>query len=106
MSIGTVRKSSPKRIMSFQLSMKLFKLLNEHENGLTTEQAIIFDQMICTSRQITFKIYRNNQSKIGMNMTANGLYHMNDQIGFDMLNLTLVHFKKLAKIQFLKYGKT
>ena len=33
-------------------------------------------------------------------------YCISDQISMDSLNLTFVHFKKLAKIQFLKYGRT
>ena len=41
-----------------------------------------------------------------MNMTANKFYCINNEIGLDMLNLSFVHFKKLAKIQFLKYGTT
>ena len=49
-------------------------------------------------------MYRNNKSKIGMNTTANKFYHINNLIGLDMLNKNFVHFKKLAKIQFLKNG--
>ena len=39
-------------------------------------------------------------------MTANKFFYISDQIGLNLLNLSFVHFKKLAKIQFLKYGKT
>ena len=41
-----------------------------------------------------------------MNTTANKFYHILKLIGLDLLNLKFVHFKKIAKIQFLKYGKT
>ena len=41
-----------------------------------------------------------------MNTTANKLYHENNLISLDMLNLKFVHYKKLAKLQFLKNGKT
>ena len=41
-----------------------------------------------------------------MNTTANKLYYINKQIGLQALSLGFVHFKKLMKIQFLKYGKT
>ena len=41
-----------------------------------------------------------------MNTTGNKLYHINNLIGLDKLNLGFVHFKKLMKIQFLKNGKT
>ena len=32
-----------------------------------------------------------------MNETANKFYYLNNLIGLDMLGLTFVHFKKLAK---------
>ena len=70
------------------------------------EHVTIVDQTICTSRQLKFKVFRNNSLKIGMNMTANKFYCISDQIGLDLLNLGFVHHKKLKKIQFLKYGKT
>ena len=41
-----------------------------------------------------------------MNTTANKLYHINNLIRLDQLNLSFVHFKKLAKYQFLKFGPT
>ena len=49
--------------------------------------------------------------KIGLNETANKFYFINNEISLDMLDLTFVlatfvNFKKLAKIMFLKYGKT
>ena len=49
---------------------------------------------------------KNSKSNIGMNTTANKLFHVSNLIGLDMLNLEFVHLKKLAKIQFLKNGKT
>ena len=62
--------------------------------------------LICTSRQINFQIMRNFDSKIGMNTTANKLYHLNNLIGLNMLNLNFVHYKKLAKIQLKKNDST
>ena len=53
---------------------------------------------------IQYKCNKNCNTKIGMNNTANKLHHVNNLIGLDMLNLSFVHFKKLAKIQFLKNG--
>ena len=41
-----------------------------------------------------------------MHTTSNTLHHISNLIGLDMLNLSSVYYKKLAKIQFLKYGKT
>ena len=65
---------------------------------LEFETVTVIDQMILTSRQINFKILRNNTRKIGLNTTANKFYHINNMIGLDRLNLKFVHFKKLMKI--------
>ena len=37
---------------------------------------------------------------MGMNTMANKLYALNKLVSLDMLNVTFVHFKKLAKIRF------
>ena len=63
-------------------------------------------QQILTSRQVNFQILRNNVRKIGLTTTTNKIYNLNNAIRLDRLNLGFVHFKKLAKIQFQKYGKT
>ena len=92
--------------MFYQMSLKLHKLLNEHENELSFEHVMLMDQIVCTRRQINFQILQNSKSKIGLNTTANKLYPLSNLIDLNMLNWTFVHLKKLAKIQFLKYGKT
>ena len=100
------KKCTPEQIMLYQLSLKLHKLLNEHDNILSFELVSVMDQMVCTGRQLNFKIMRNFNTKIGLNTTANKLYPLNELISFDRLNLTFVNFKKLAKIQFLTNGNT
>ena len=60
----------------------------------------------CTRRQINYQILRNNYSKIGLNTTASKFYPLTNLLGLNMLNLNFVPLKKLAKIQFLEYGKT
>ena len=92
--------------MYYQISLKLHKLINEHDNVLSFEHVTVMDQIICTRRQLKFQVFKNNTSKIGMNTTANKLFHVNNLIGLDMLNLSYVHFKKMSKIQFLKNGST
>ena len=99
-------KCTPEQITLYQMSLKLHKLLNEHENQLSFEHITIMDQIVCTGRQLNFKIMRNFRTKIGLNTTANKLYPLNNQISWDRLNMNFVHYKKLAKIQFLKNGKT
>ena len=81
-------------------------MVNELEIGCTFEHVTLLTQIVCTRRQLTFKTLRNNVFKIGRNTTANKFYHLNDQISLNTLSLGYVHFKKLMKIQFLKYGKT
>ena len=98
-------KCTPEQITLYQMSLKLHKLLNEHENQLSFEHITIMDQIVCTGRQLNFKIMRNFRTKIGLNTTANKLYPLNNQISWDRLNMNFVHYKKLAKIQFLKNGK-
>ena len=90
----------------YQLSLSLFKEYNVDSDDLNFETLTLIDQMIFTSRQINFQILRNNRRKIGLNTTANKLYHLNNLIALERLNLKYVHFKKQAKVQFLKYGKT
>ena len=92
--------------MLYQLSLSLYKTFNVPETGLNFETITVIDQMILTSRQVNFQILKNNRRKIGINTTANKLYSLNNLIGLDRLNLNFLHYKKLAKIQFLKNGKT
>ena len=92
--------------MLYQMSLKLHKLLNEHDNQLSFEHVTIMEQLICTSRQRNFQIYRTFNTKIGLNTTANKLFPLNNLIALDRLNLNFAHYKKLAKIQFLKNGNT
>ena len=47
--------------MLYQLDIKLFKTLNEQGYDLRFEQVTVLDQIVCTRRQLTFKIYRKKQ---------------------------------------------
>ena len=100
------KKSTPKQIMLYKVAISLHKTFNEIDPHLKTETIRLFEQIICSRRQINFKLFRDNVYKIGMNTAANKFYHINELIGLDKLNLTFVHYKKLMKIQFLKNGKT
>ena len=90
--------------MLYQMALNLHKIVNDHVNGLSFEQVTVMDQIICTRRQVFFQILRNCNTKIGLNTTANKPYHLNNLIGLTVLYNSFVHFKKLAKISFLKYG--
>ena len=100
------KKCTPKQIMLYKISLQLHRVLNSNDHQIKTETIRLFEQVICSRRQLTFELYRNNDLKIGMNTAGNKFYHINKLIGLDKLNLSFVHFKKLMKIQFLKNGKT
>ena len=92
--------------MLYQLSLSLFKFFNNEDHSLDFETITVLDQAIFTSRQINFQVMRNNKRKIGLNTTANKLFHLNNLIGLERLNFSFVHYKRTTKTQFLKYGKT
>ena len=94
------------RIVFYQMALKLHKLLNENTDDLNFEQITVLDQSVRTKRQVHFEVYRNCSSKIGINTTANKLYPLSKIISLNMLCHDFVYFKKMAKVQFLKYGKT
>ena len=100
------KKCTPTQIMFYLSSILLYKTLNNIFTYCSTEYACLLNNIVCTRRQLKFEIVRNNRTKIGMNMISNKFYHISKQIGLDLLNLKLVHFKKLMKIQFLKNGCT
>ena len=98
-------KITTKQIMLYQISLNLHKVLNSVESVGSTLVTVL-DQIVCGRRQLRFEIVKNFQVKIGMNTTANKFYYVSSQIRLDLLNLSFVQYKKIIKIQFLKYGKT
>ena len=100
----TQKKCTPTQIMLYQAAIQLHKSLNLNE--LTFESVTVLNQMTCTSRQTMFIIFKNNATKIGMNTTANKFYQLTGRVPLNALSLSFVHYKKLAKQIFLKYGKT
>ena len=98
------KKCTPEQIMKYQASLLLHKTTNFEVPDF--EAITVLNQMTVTSRQTSFIIFRNNSTKIGMNTTANKLYQLTGMISLNSLGLPFVYFKKLMKIQFLKYGKT
>ena len=87
----THKKCTPIQIMYYQMSLSLFKTLNNNDHELSYETVTVLDAIICSRRQLKFQILRNFNDTIGLNTTANKLYHLNDLIGLDKLNLTFVH---------------
>ena len=65
------KKSTPKQIALYLSSLKLHKIVNDNLDDITFEQVTVFDQIRCSTRQLTFELVRNNTYKIGMNTTSN-----------------------------------
>ena len=99
-------KCTPGQIMFYQISLLLFKLVNENENVPSLSFVNLLEQVVCTRRQIMFECHRANHSKIGMNSLENKLYHVSKLIVINKLNWTFPLFKKHMKLQFLKFGNT
>ena len=102
----TLKKCTPTQIMHYQLALNLHRTLNLDVQEISFEVITVFEQLICTRRQIMFQIFRNSNTKIGFNTTANKLFYLNNKIRLEHLNLSFIRFKRLAKVVFLKYGKT
>ena len=100
------KKCTQCQIMFYQLALNLNKTPGDRELQLSFETVTVLDQIICTRKQINFQIFKHCASKIGVNTTAKNFYPLNTKISLNMLNLELVPYKRMAKTQFLKYGKT
>ena len=99
-------KCTPNQIMLYQNAINLHKTINESLQVLSTEQLRLFEQMICTRRQIIFELFRTNKSKIGINSNENNFYHINKLIVMEKLNWSIPLFKKHMKMQFLTFENT
>ena len=86
-------KSTPKQILLYQVALKLHKILEELDEKCTFEHVTILSNTLCTSRQTTFEILKDNRSKIGLNTTANKLYHINKQLASWLSATTLSTLK-------------
>ena len=100
------KKSTPKQITNFQMVLKLHKLLNEPTFECSLEYVRILDQIVCPCRLTLFRIFKTNNYKIGLNTTANKLFCLNDLIMLDSISYDFIHYKRIMKVQFFKYGKT
>ena len=92
------KKCTPKQITLYQISFKLYKVLNDPI--LKIETIKVMEQSLFTGRQMNFEILRDNRTKIGMNSLANKFYHITKMIGLEKLNLSFIHYQKIVKIQF------
>ena len=97
-------KCTPNQIMLYQISLLLFKTVNENSSTPSRSFVRLMDQAVCSGRQVMFELHRANRTKIGMNSIENKLYHINKIIVMDKLNWNYPLFKKHMKLQFLKFG--
>ena len=74
------KKSTPNQIMMYQISLLLFKTVNETCHVPSGSFTKLMDQIVCTGRQIMFETHRSNKSKIGMNSLSNRLYLLNNKM--------------------------
>ena len=86
------KKCTPSQISLYQQFIWLYRILNFDGPEPSFETITVLDQLICTTRQLNFQIIKNNHRKIGLNTTANKLYHLNNSIGLVLFNLTLQNF--------------
>ena len=102
------KKCTPSQIGLYQMSINLYKTLNQIENAIvpSTELIRLLEQIVITRRQTMFELFKTNRSKIGMNANENKLYHISKLIVIDKLGWNFPIFKKHMKLQFLKYGNT
>ena len=63
--------------MKYHIALNLHKTVNQIVVP-DFNQIILLDQIISTSRQIHFQVQKKCNSKIGMNITANKFYHINN----------------------------
>ena len=102
----THKKCTPIQISYYQLALSLYKRLNFDTDEPCFETITVIDQMLMPRRQSKFQIFKTNKLKIGLNTTANKLFPISNLITLEHLNLSYFQFKRLYKIQFLKYGNT
>ena len=50
------KKCTPKQIMLYKTSLKLHTVFNETDPSLKTETVRLFEQTVCSRRQLTFEL--------------------------------------------------
>ena len=92
-------RATPEMIMKYKLALCLHKLYNERLNPIEFID-IDFNQ-IFTSQETTFKISKSNTYKVGVNALVNRLFHINNQIPLNWLNLMIETYKVYCKEKYI-----
>ena len=106
MCISHVKSPPPNRSQTIKWPSKLYKVLNEPTFECSMEYVRVVEQIVCPQRQSLFRIFKNNNYRIGLNTTSNKFFYLNDLVMLDSLSYNFLHYKRVMKVQFLKYGKT
>ena len=88
-------RATPERLMKYKMALCLFKLYNTNFNSV--EFVLLHFNQVFTSRQTTFKIMKNNNTRIGLNSLTNRLNLINDLIPLEWLNLSMETFEIKCK---------
>ena len=92
-------RAMPEAIMHYKHAIQLFKIYNSNE--FTFNWLLLNFNQIFNSRQTTFKAFKSNNAKVGLNLLANRLTILNGKIPFSWLNELITLFKLKCKKLFL-----
>ena len=90
-----IKKTYMKSILSYKLSIQLFKLYNSNEHSL--EWIYLNLNQILTSHQTTFSIMKTNNRKVGLNVLTTHFSILNGIIPLNWLTNSLDSFKVKCK---------
>ena len=93
------KRASPEQMMKYKMALCLFKLYNQEYNSI--EFLLLNFNQVLTTRQTTFKLIKNNRTRVGLNSLANRLYLLNGFIPLVWLNSCIGTFKVNCKKLFL-----
>ena len=92
-------RATPIEIMRYKTALYFLKLYNTDFNPIEFVN-LIFNQVI-TGRQVNFKSFKDNSTRVGLNSLANRHYILNDVIPLAWFNMSLNTFKVHCKKLFL-----
>ena len=93
-------RATPKMLMHYKMALQLYKTVNLRVPK--PDWVSIMHNSVITSRQTNFITNKTNNYRVGMNALSNRLWHINDKINLDWLNLGIESYKIKCKNLFLK----
>ena len=97
------KRAMPFEVMKYKHVLELYKLYNNEKQSedwidLKTEQAF-------NDRVQTIKVFDNSRLKIGKNLLLNRMTILNNELNYDLMNVSYNSFKVKCKEKFLKWGQ-